>query len=544
MRILQTLLIIVVAGCLLVAQPLTAADGHLVDVRWLEKHLGDPNILVLDASPAQAYANKHIPGAVNLDAMTYGVDDRPLAAMDQLFQSAGVSPDKKVVLYDQGGSMFATRLFFSLEYHGFPVKNLMLLDGGLTKWEASGLPVTKDATPPPAKGTFKAKLNEGVRVRLPEFLNASGDPEHNVLLEALTPDWHFGAVAPFDRPGHVPNAVLMPSADFFAADKTFKSPDEIARMLSHLGVRRDQKIYTHCGGGVAASVPYFALRFMLDYPEVKLYPESQLGWLSDERELPYWTYDEPFLMKEASWLRVWGGRMLRMYGISKVSVVDVRPADVFGEGHAPFSLNVPAEVFRSHLADPKKLAAVLGPAGVNPAHEAVIVSGGGLTKEAALAFVLFEALGQKRVSVLLDPMDRWAAAGLAPTKDATAVGPKNGPQDLSIPPATYPAQVRANVIITDPEGPAGLYPKIFIASGDAIPARACATHVVQHVPYKSLLNADGTPKAAKEIWSILSKAGITRYAELICFSDDPAEAAANYYLLRLMGFPDVKMLVM
>ena len=75
-----------------------------------------------------------------------------------------------------------------------------------------------------------------------------------------------------------------------------------------------------------------------------------------------------------------------------------------------------------------------------------------------------------------------------------------------------------------------------------MPAKAQSGKVV-HVPYTDLLNADGTPKAAKDIWNILSKAGISRYAELVCYSDDPAEAAANYFILKLMGYPDIKVLV-
>ena len=56
-------------------------------------------------------------------------------------------------------------------------------------------------------------------------------------------------------------------------------------------------------------------------------------------------------------------------------------------------------------------------------------------------------------------------------------------------------------------------------------------------------NADGTPKAAKDIWSVLDKAGVPGYAELVCISDDPGEAAGNYFVLRLMGWPDVKILL-
>ena len=537
-----------VTVCLLLAHPLMAEEGikgNLVNVTWLEKNLKNANVLMLDASPTQTYMAKHIPGAVSVDLLTwYGAQEIPVAEMERFYQSWGISPGKKIVMYDQGGTFLATRLFYSLHYYGFPTKDLLILDGGLSKWQEAGLPVTKDVTPVPKKGSFKIrKVNEDVRVKLPEFLTASGDPANNVLLEALGADWHFGQVAPFDRAGHVPHALLLPSADFFNSDKTFKSAKEIGRMMTYLGIKPEQQIYSHCGGGVAASVPFFALKFMLNYPKVKLYTESEMGWLADERELPYWTYDAPFLMRETNWLRFWGGQIKRMYGGAHVSIVDVRPADVFIQGHLPFALNIPADVFKSNITNPNKLAEMLGPAGVNASHEAVVISSAGLTKESALAFVMLERLGQKKVSVFMDSMEKWAKLGLAVKKDTTVVGPKKGPGDLSIPPTTYPGNFRYGVIITDPKSTQGMYPKVFIASGKSLPAKAQDSAVV-HVPYTELLNADGTPKAAKEIWSILTKAGVPRYAELVCISDDPGEAAANYFILRLMGYPDVKVLVM
>ena len=539
--------LLAVAGCLLVAQPLMAADGikgNLVDVKWLEKNLNNADVLILDASPTQIYATKHIPGAVSVDIYTwYGLREMPVADMEKLFQSWGISSGKKIVMYDQGGTMLATRLFYSLFYYGFPAKDLLILDGGFFKWQEAGLPVTKDVPPVPKKGSFIIKkVNEDVRVRLPEYLTASGDPANNALLEALGADWHFGQVAPFHRAGHIPNAILLPSADFFNPDKTFKSAEEIRSMLTYLGIKPEQQIYTHCGGGVAASVPFFALKFMLNYPKVKLYQESELGWLSDERELPYWTYDAPFLMRETNWLQFWGGQIIRTFGGAHVSIVDVRPAVAFNQGHVPFALNLPADVFKSHIANPGKLAEILGPAGVNASDEAVIISGAGLTKDAALAFVMLEKLGQNKVSVFMDSMDKWAKLGFAMKKDSTVVGPKQVPQDLSIPPTTYPGNVRKDVIIADPKSTQGSYPKVLIASGKDVPAKAQDGKVV-HVPYTDLLNADGTPKAAKDILNILAKAGVPRYAELVCFSDDPGEAAVNYYILKLMGYPDIKVLV-
>ena len=130
---------------------------------------------------------------------------------------------------------------------------------------------------------------------------------------------------------------MLPSEDFFNADKTFKSAEEIKRMATYLGIKPDQQIHSYCGGGIAASVPFFALKFIAGYPKVKLYQESELGWLQDERVLPFWTYDAPLLMRETPWLKTWSGKMMRTYDVSRVSVIDVRPVDVFKQGHMPYA---------------------------------------------------------------------------------------------------------------------------------------------------------------------------------------------------------------
>jgi thiosulfate/3-mercaptopyruvate sulfurtransferase len=533
-QVFRSLLVVLAVCTLLPAQPAPSEGikGNLVTVEWLQAHQKDPGVLILDASSAQAYAAGHISGAINVDLYAYGLQTVSLAEMERRIQSWGISSGTKIVIYDPGANMMATRAFFSLYYYGLPAEQLLVLDGGLYRWQQKGLPVTKESGAAPARGTFRiGKLNEDGKAELPEFLTASGDPQHNALVEALDANWHFGGIQAFHRAGHIPRGILLPSADFYNPDQTFKSLDEIRRMLKYVGIRPEQHIYTYCGGGVAASVPYFALRFILNYPNVKMYQDSELGWLADERQLPYWTYDAPFLMRDTSWLRFWGGPRIRSVGLAHVSIVDVRPSGAFGQGHVPFAVNVPAEVFQSNLKTPARLAGILGSGGVDRSHEAVIVSSGGITKEAALAFVMLESLGQERTSVLIDSLDKWSQPGSALTKDATALSPQ-----------TYAGQVAPEVVISNPKSTHGVYPKLFLASGKEIPATAQEGKVA-HLPYTDLLNADGSPKPAAEIWNALTKAGVPRYAEIVCFSDDPGEAAVNYFVLKLMGFPDIKVLL-
>lgn len=518
--------------------------GNLVDTRWLAKNFESPEVVVLDASPRPMHNRGHVPGAVPVDVMTFmlaSFSGRDLQAheMERMYQAVGIDASKKLVIYDQGGSWFAPRLFYQLAYHGFPVEQLAILDGGMAKWQADGLPVSKDATPAPKPGTFKVtRADEQIRTRPAELVAASGERKGNALVDAMGVDNHYGA-GQFGRGGHIPYAVSMPAEDFFNADKTFKSPDEIRRMAAHFGIRPDQQVHAHCGGGGAAAVPYFALKHLGGHSKVALSVESQMGWLKDDRELPYWTYGAPAMMRDAEWLPAWGGRMMRMYGVSNVSVVDVRAPAAYAQGHVPFAVNVPADAFRSHAEDPARLAELLGATGVNPAHEAVIVSGGGLTKEAALAYVMLERLGQKKISVFaeslesVDVLDKLARGNLGLTKEATIVGKPTKPTDMTVMPVKYEPPESST------HGAAPSSVRVHIASGATLPKRAVDGKVV-HVPYTELLNADGTPKPAKDIWAVLAKAGVPRYAELVTVSDDPGEAAVNYYVLKLMGFPEVK----
>ena len=558
------------AGLLAFAHTALAQDvkGNLVSVDWLQDNLKKKDVLVLDASNTKNYLAKHIPGAISVSFTTqestsqgvnlsygggvdyftdmetcpYAFQEMPAQQMEKLFQSWGISPDLKIVMYDEGGIFHAARLFFSLYYHGFPVKNLYILDGGLSKWQEEGFPVTKDIPPAPRKGTFHVKkLNHDVKADLPEFLTATGDRLNNAIVEGLTPVWHFGEALSYDKAGHIPFAIMLGYPDFFNADKTYKSREEIQKMLDYLGILRNQQVYTHCGGGPGGSVPFFAIKFIAQYPKVKHFPESQLAWLYDERDLPYWTYDAPYLMRNTNWLQWWGGQRTRSLGSIQVSIVDVRSSEAYNQGHVPFALNVPVENFKNHLKDPLSLARLLGAAGVNALHEAVVISGDGITKESALAFLLLEQLGQKKVSIFMDTMEYWSKRGYALKKDRTVVAPKKVRHDLAVPPVDYQA-APGKAVIADPNSTKGLYPKIFIASGKTIPSQAVEGKVV-HVPYTELLNEDGSPKPAKDIWNIIYKAGVTRYAELICFSDDPGEAAINYFIMKLMGFPDIKVLV-
>src|SRR4029079_17096188 len=72
-------------------------NGNLAGVNWLASHRSDADVLILDASAAQSYAAKHIPGAMSVDLFGwYGLKEPTPAEMERLYQSWGINRGESV----------------------------------------------------------------------------------------------------------------------------------------------------------------------------------------------------------------------------------------------------------------------------------------------------------------------------------------------------------------------------------------------------------------------------------------------------------------
>src|SRR5690606_19996536 len=95
------------------------------------------------------YRTSHIPGALfahvdrDLSGERTGRNGRhPLPskeACEALFSRLGIEAGRIVVAYDQGGGMYASRLWWMLRWLGHDRAHV--LDGGFAKWIDEGRPV-------------------------------------------------------------------------------------------------------------------------------------------------------------------------------------------------------------------------------------------------------------------------------------------------------------------------------------------------------------------------------------------------------------------
>jgi thiosulfate/3-mercaptopyruvate sulfurtransferase len=275
-----------------------------VQTEWLAEHLDDANLRVVDIrgyvrkrdlgngrqeaeylAARDEYDEAHIPGAVYVD-WTRDITDpddpvpvqvAPPDRFAALMSSLGLGDDTHVVVYDHAGGQFATRLWWALTYYGHDL--VSVLDGGWRKWIAENRPTTAEV-PTPEPAAFTPHPRPEWRADVEKMLTASREGDA-LILDAREEGQYTGEVARGrGRGGRVPGARHL-HADTLLDPKsgTFRSDEELAEKLREVGVSEDKEgpIIAYCNGGVAATVPLFALH-RLGYKNLANYDGSWNEW--------------------------------------------------------------------------------------------------------------------------------------------------------------------------------------------------------------------------------------------------------------------------
>ena len=124
-------------------------DAVLVDADWVESHLDDAGIVLVEVDEdTSAYDKGHIKGAVKVDWKEDLQDPvrRDFVNKEQfeaLLSSRGISNDDTVVLYGGNNNWFAAYAYWYFKLYGHD--KALLLDGGRKKWELDSRELTDEA---------------------------------------------------------------------------------------------------------------------------------------------------------------------------------------------------------------------------------------------------------------------------------------------------------------------------------------------------------------------------------------------------------------
>jgi thiosulfate/3-mercaptopyruvate sulfurtransferase len=265
--------------------------NSLVSTDWLARHLGEPDLVVVDSSwhmPAsgrsgrEEYLVAHIPGArfLDIDELSDHANPAPhmlpsAAEFGAAMERLGVGRDDRIVVYDNSPIHTAARGWFMLRHFGAP--HLAVLDGGFQKWVAEGRP-TETGELEQHSARFEAEQRADT-VTKQHILAGPGcalaDARGRPRFEATEPEPRPGIAA-----GHIPGARNLPFGLLYKEDGTFKSPDEIRAAFDAAGLDPAKPFIASCGSGVTATSLIFAAH-LLGGDSGKLYDGSWTEWGSD-----------------------------------------------------------------------------------------------------------------------------------------------------------------------------------------------------------------------------------------------------------------------
>jgi thiosulfate/3-mercaptopyruvate sulfurtransferase len=279
----------------------------IVSPEWLEAHLNDPDVRVIDCrgyvvsrmiepgveeadyrGAEQEYLAAHIPSAVYVDWTRDIIDpDDPVPVQiatppqfESLMSRLGVGNETHVIAVDHVAGQFATRLWWALRYHGHD--EVSILDGGWNRWVEEDRPTASGPVDPGSR-PFRSNRNEPLRKTAEQVkdLIASKDVQ---IVDARDAAQFLGAKRRGPRGGHIPGAIHLPRERFFAEGGGFLTPEEVHAVLVEKGVDPQRPIVAYCNGGVAATVLLFNLH-RIGATDCANYDGSWNEW-SQRNELP------------------------------------------------------------------------------------------------------------------------------------------------------------------------------------------------------------------------------------------------------------------
>ena len=264
------------------------AKDVLVDTQWVENHLNDDSIRVVevDENPG-LYAEAHIPGAIGFDWKKDLQDQVKRdflgpAEFGELFGSRGISNDHTIVLYGDRNNWFAAYTYWYLKYYGHD--NVKLMNGPREKWISEGRPTSRDV---PSYDSQQFNAQEGdpaIRAMRDEVSDALGTDTR--LVDVRSPQEYSGeliAMAGYEqegaqRAGHIPGAASVPWAQAVQEDGTFKSADDLSELYGNKGVTDGNPIIAYCRIGERSAHTWFVLHELLGHDDVKNYDGSWTEW--------------------------------------------------------------------------------------------------------------------------------------------------------------------------------------------------------------------------------------------------------------------------
>lgn len=266
---------------------------NFVDCNWLEKHLDDKGIFIIDCRfdlfdisyGKAAYGKNHIKNAFYFDInedfagkkKAHG-GARPVPELSDLgkkFELIGVKMDSQIICYDDQ-TYSSARVWWQLKNMGF--KNVYILNGGYEAWNKLNLPISTECPNPKKGGNVKIASFDDIYCDINYVKKAMEDPDI-ILLDSREHRRYTGDYEPlYSKNGHIPGAINLHWQKNIETDGTLKNKSILVKNFSFADTSKE--IITYCGSGIDGAMNFVILD-ELGY-KARLYIGSVSDWITYE----------------------------------------------------------------------------------------------------------------------------------------------------------------------------------------------------------------------------------------------------------------------
>ena len=261
----------------------TEASQLRISAEELNNASAHNDIVILDVRNKNDYEVGHIKGAINFPVgLTYvdkeinGKIQKP-ALMQKYLKERGIDTQSKVIIYDEGGIVDASRVFWTLEVYG--LTQVQILDRGYKYWRSKNFAISQ-ASPQITPSQYIAMINHK-RLASKFTTQLAIHNKNKVVIDARSEPAYLGQTSVAKRFGHIPRAISVPFEKNIIQDSEFAGLKPINELKSlYADIPEGKKVIIYCKIGRVSSTNYFALR-ELGY-DVANYDASWREWGNDE----------------------------------------------------------------------------------------------------------------------------------------------------------------------------------------------------------------------------------------------------------------------
>ena len=261
----------------------------LIETQELLNLTHHPSIRIIDMRTSLLdYLKGHIPNAVYLHFENLQIPERgiPGQAPDRiclerlLGDNLSLSNSMWIILYSEKSNPNATFLAWTLDYLGH--KRVGILNGGWEKWSSEKLPILQEYPSLSRKKFFGKVLRETLAEKKWMFDRLTA--KKVVILDARPPEQYSGGEGEEVRRGHIPGAknVFWETTLEGEEVRVWKKKEDLEKLFAESGMTRDREMIVYGQTGREASHLYFTLRYVLGFPNVRLYRGSWVEWSADK----------------------------------------------------------------------------------------------------------------------------------------------------------------------------------------------------------------------------------------------------------------------